>query len=495
MDLLTPSTLQGLPADIRRPAYDRETLAIGMAHIGVGAFHRCHQCEFTDDMLEADFGRWGVLGINLKPPLLSATLGRQDGLYSRTLRDGTSEATRIIGSMRQVMDVGTADEAEAAIARLASREIDVVTLTLTEKGYGHVPATGRLDPDRPDIAADLGGGAVPETALGLLARALDRRRSLGHGGMTLISCDNIPSNGEILRNGLLGFTRRVSPALADWIEAEIAFPSTMVDRIVPATSPGDIEQVAGRLGVLDLAPVVGEPFRQWVIEDRFAARRPPWDLAGAAFVDDVTPFELIKMRVLNAAQSTLSHLGALFGLDYSFEAAADPLLAAFTRRMLERETAGTLPVVAGMAVPAYIGTTFARIGNPAIHHRCHQIGTDGSQKIVQRILNPLRERLAAGLPADCLILAAASWIAYDAAGSNAFGARWQPADPYASAVIALADACGGDAERLAEGALSIEAVFGTDLRSDAMIGSVARHLHGLLQDDPRRYLTGFMAAM
>ena len=220
-----------------------------------------------------------------------------------------------------------------------------------------------------------------------------------------------------------------------------------------------------------------------------AAERPPWDLAGAQFVSNAEPYEQIKMRVLNGAQSTLSHQGALLGLVYSYEAAADPMLGALTRRMLERETATTLPKVSGMEAAAYIETSLARIRNPAIRHRCHQIGTDGSQKIAQRILDPLRERLAAGQGAELLILSAASWMAYVLAGGKRFGARWAPLDPWAETVIAIGNRAGAFLD-IARETLTLAPIFGMDLaRRPDVAKAVAQHLEGLLGGDQRAYLT------
>jgi fructuronate reductase len=493
MDRLSSQTLESVAPGLRRPSYDRASLKVGMAHIGVGAFHRCHQAEYADDMLEARFGPWGIVGVNLRAPRLATLLAPQDGLYTRTLRQGSKAETRVIGAIRRVIDVEDASSAEAAVTALASPDIKVVTMTLTEKGYCHTPATGALDKSNPHLQADFEGTIPPQTALGLLALALERRSAAGRAGVTLISCDNVPSNGALLRAVLTAFVAVRAPALADWIEDHVAFPSTMVDRIVPATTPEDIERVARNFGVSDEAAVVGEPFRQWVIEDSFLGQRPPWDLAGAEFVADVRPYELIKMRILNAAQSTLSHLGALSGLDYSFQAAADPVLAAFTRRMLQSETANGLADARGMKVAAYIETAMSRIENTAILHRCHQIGTDGSQKIVQRLVNPLRERLATGAPPGFLALGVASWIAYCLAGSGPFGRRWRADDPYAETLIAIGDRVGTDYPALAKAALGVEAIFGADLATPEVVAAIAAHLRGLLSGDPRRYLSGRLA--
>jgi fructuronate reductase len=486
MRRLNRSLLPELPSSVRRPQYDRESLKIGMAHIGVGAFYRCHQARFIDDMLEARFGRWGVLGVNLTAPNLADLLTPQDCLYSRTLKQDERAEIRVIGALRQVIDVKDKASTEAAIAALGGPDISVATMTVTEKGYCLTPSTGALDLDSPALRADLEGALPPRTLLGLLALALERRRTAG-APLTLISCDNVPSNGARLGAAMLKFAALRSAELTRWIEDQVTFPSTMVDRIVPATTPDDVEEVSSALGVRDLAAVVGEPFRQWIIEDNFAGERPPLDLAGAQFVADAKPYEQIKMRVLNAAQSTLAHQGALVSHEFTYQAAADPLLAALTRRMLERETSTTLPKLAGMEGAPYIDQSMARIRNAAIRHRCHQIGADGSQKIVQRLLDPLCERLAAGQPAPLLTLAVASWIAYGLSGARRFGARWTPSDPYAETVIAIGEK-NADWPELVKAVLAVAPIFGTDMTRPQLIEAISRHLRGLLGGDARGYL-------
>jgi fructuronate reductase len=490
MRRLSEAALAGLAPGVRRPRYDRTRLAVGIAHIGVGAFHRCHQAEFTDDMLEARFGPWGVVGVNLYPPRLAEVLAPQGHLYSRTLRQGASVETRIIGSIQRSIDVQDVESTEAAVEALAAPSLGVATMTVTEKGYCLIPASGALDMSNPRLRADLAGAAPPRTVLGLLALALARRRATDAPGMTLISCDNVPSNGALLRSALMAFAAARSAPLARWIEGNVAFPCSMVDRIVPATTRDDIDGIADEIGVFDEAAVVGEPFRQWVIEDHFVGDRPPWDLAGVQFVRDAKPYETIKMRVLNAAQSTLSHLGALVGWEFSFEAAADPVLRTLVRRMLEVETRSTLPDLEGMEVGAYIESSMARIANTAIRHRCHQIGTDGSQKIVQRLLGPLRDRLAAGRSADLLTLAVAGWIAYGLSGARRFGKRWTPSDPWAETIIALGEQSSEDFAGLAKAVLDIQAIFASDLATPPLAAAIGAHLRGLLEGDARAYLAG-----
>jgi fructuronate reductase len=487
MRRLSRSVLTELPPSVRQPHYDRESLKIGMAHIGVGAFHRCHQAEFIDDMLEARFGPWGVLGVNLTSPNLSDLLSPQDCLYSRTLRQDARAESRVIGALREVIDVTDKASADAAIAALGGPQISVATMTVTEKGYCLTPSTGALVLDNPALRADFEGGFPPHTLLGLLALVLERRRQTTGAPLTLISCDNVPSNGARLAAAMFKFAASRSVELTRWIEDRVTFPSTMVDRIVPATTPDDVEEASIALGARDAAAVVGEPFRQWVIEDKFAGERPPLDLAGATFVADAKPYEQIKMRVLNAAQSTLAHQGALVGHEFTYQAAANPVLAALTRRMLEQETSTTLPKLAGMEVAPYIDRSMARIRNTAIHHHCHQIGTDGSQKIVQRLVDPLRERLAAGQTAGLLTLAIASWIAYGLCGACRFGARWTPSDPYAETVIAIGEKS-ADYPGLARAVLSIAPIFGADMARPQLIEAIADHLRGLLDGDAPAYL-------
>jgi fructuronate reductase len=484
--ILAPGTLATLPPSVRRPGYDRAALGIGMAHIGVGAFHRCHQADFTDDMLETRLDRWGVVGINLKPPRLADGLGRQSGLYTRTLIRGEDADIRVIGCLKRTVDID--DGAGEAIAVLADPDVSVVTLTITEKGYCHVPATGQLDPANQDVMADLRGLEPPRSALGLLAAGLDRRRIAGTAGLTLVSCDNIPANGRILASVLRDFARQRSPELARWIEDNVRFPCTMVDRIVPASDPADFAFIAARCGVRDLAPVVGEPFRQWVIEDSFATRRPPWDAAGAEFVADVTPHELVKMRLLNAAQSAFAYFGALSKKEHTVDAARDPVIGRVVRKMLMSESGGTVPAVRGVDTSAYIAKVFERLDNAAMRHRNHQVATDGSQKIVQRILNPIRDCIRRGASFELLAAVAAGWIAYILAAMPRYGARWQAADPLAAEVQRAAERAGDDSRDIANAVLAISQVFGDDLAAGPLPTAVEHHLRHLLAVDPHGYL-------
>ncbi|MER8376398.1 mannitol dehydrogenase family protein [Mesorhizobium sp. M1406] len=483
LETLSPALLERLPAAVQTPSYDRTVLAPGMAHLGVGAFHRCHQAEYTDDLLSIRFDRWGVIGINIRPPGLADTLGRQGGLYTRLIRDNSLIEARVIGSIVGVVD--SQASAAPALHVLSSRDIDLVTLTVTEKGYCHIPSSGELDSRHPDIVHDLANPATPRSVPGLLARALELRRATHGRPLTLLSCDNIPANGIILANVVRAFAERRGNGLAEWIEANAAFPSAMVDRIAPAVTQDDVDSVEQWFGYRDAAVAVGEPFRQWVIEHKFAGRVPRWDLVGASFVDDVTPFEHLKMRVLNGAQTTLATLGVLAGLEHTSDAMADPLLAAFVRRMLVEETLPTLGTVPGIEPLAYVEQSLGRLRNTAIRHRNHQIATDGSQKIVQRLLNPIRDRLSQGESIGLLSVPVAGWMAYLIQASARFGRRWPVSDPFAGKVAAIADATGDDAQALAAGILAIDTIFDPGLAAnDIFRRAVTSALGELLSDDP-----------
>lgn len=481
--ILTPDALASLPPDVEKPAYDRAALKPGIAHIGVGAFHRCHQAEYTDDLLAHRFDNWGLVGINIRPPLLAGTLGQQHGLYTRLIRQNEDVEARVIGSIMRVVD--SQDSVAPALEVLASPDIETVTMTVTEKGYCHIPSSGVLNLDHPDIVHDLANADAPRSVPGILARALELRMASHGRSVTLLSCDNIPANGFILGNVVRAFAERRGKRLTDWIAANVAFPSAMVDRIAPATTSADIDTVEQRYGYRDGAVAVGERFRQWVIENRFAGRAPRWDLVGATFVEDVTPFEHLKMRVLNGAQTTLCYLGVLGGFEHTFEAIADPLLAAFVRRMLTEETLPTLMPVPGISAPAYVEQSLSRLTNTAIRHRNHQIATDGSQKIVQRLLNPIRDRRSRGEGFTLLSVPVAGWMAYLVKASDRFGRAWEVSDPFADKIAAIADRIGSDSKALVDAILAIDAIFEPELASDETFRAhLAAGLDGLLSNDP-----------
>ncbi|MEQ1943142.1 mannitol dehydrogenase family protein [Mesorhizobium sp. VNQ89] len=491
MKRLADGTLPSLAKGVRQPSYDRSRTRIGFAHIGVGAFHRGHQAEYTEDALEAGADDRAEIGINLRPPSIEDQLSPQDGLYTRLLVGGDRTEARVIGSIRKVLDAARG-HAEA-IAALSHPGIDVITMTVTEKGYCHVPATGALDWQRPEIKADLQQATGRQSLPGFLTEMLARRMA-ANAPLTLVSCDNIPGNGAILKAVVSDLAEAVDRPLAAWIADNVRFPSTMVDRIVPATQAEDLKRVEELTGVVDKSVVVGEPFRQWVLEDDFNRRRPRWDIAGAEFVRDVQPYEFIKMRVLNACQTALSYLGALSGLETSYDAVCDPLLRSFAEHMISDESSAVLPDVPGMQVAPYLKLSLSRLSNPAIRHTNHQIATDGSQKINQRLLQPLRDRMAQGLPSPLLETAVGGWVTYLAKSQPAFGAAWQANDQIMPFVADTARASAGDIEAFAKLFVGNRSIFGETLAGDASFASrVASSARALMKDGVAKALGRTMA--
>ncbi|MGX5736023.1 mannitol dehydrogenase family protein [Bosea thiooxidans] len=478
MTRLSPATLAGLPASIRRPAYDRAALKPGIVHLGLGAFARGHLAEYTEDALEKRFGAWGIVGASLQRPDQRDRLRPQAGLYTLLKRAPAGPELRIIGS---VLEVLVASESPAAlVARLAAPETRIVSLTVTEKGYCHDPATGRLKADHPDIVHDLANPATPRSAVGMLVAGLKARRDAGLGPFTALCCDNLPSNGHVLRGLVRDFAALVDDRLAAWIEANGAFPATMVDRIVPATTDADIAEVAKLIGVEDAAPVIGEPFRQWAIEDVFAAGRPDWHEVGAQMVSEVGPFEFMKLRMLNGAHSSLAYLGYLSGHETVAEASGDPVLARFLEG-LWAEIMPTVPAPQGVVLGDYAKALLARFQNPAIRHRTWQIAMDGSQKLPQRLLGTIRERLKVGAPIDHLALGVAAWMRY-VTGTDEKGAAIDVRDPLAAELKRRTEAAGRDAAALVTALTGIEAIFGTDLPGEAhFTKAVTTHLASLFE--------------
>lgn len=478
MTRLSPAALAVLPATVRRPAYDRSRLTPGIVHLGLGAFARGHLAEYTEDALEKRFGAWGIVGASLQRPDQRDRMQPQAGLYTLLKRAPAGPELRIIGS---VLEVLVASESPAAlVARLAAPETRIVSLTVTEKGYCHDPATGRLKADHPDIVHDLANPATPRSAVGMLVAGLKARRDAGLGPFTALCCDNLPSNGHVLRGLVRDFAALVDDRLAAWIEANGTFPATMVDRIVPATTDADIAEVARLIGVEDAAPVVGEPFRQWAIEDVFADGRPDWDKVGAQMVSEVGPFEFMKLRMLNGAHSSLAYLGYLSGHETVAEASGDPVLARFLEG-LWAEITPTVPAPQGVVLGDYARALLARFQNPAIRHRTWQIAMDGSQKLPQRLLGTIRERLKAGAPIDHLALGVAAWMRY-VTGTDEKGAEIDVRDPLAAELKRRTDAAGRDASALAGALTGIEAIFGTDLPGETRFTRpVTAHLASLFE--------------
>lgn len=404
---LSETALDMLAVNVIRPVYDRQTQKCGIVHFGIGAFHRAHQAVYTDDAMNAGDRDWGIIGVSLRSADVREQMQPQDGLYSVVERSAQGSSIRLIGAVQSV--IVAPENPRAVIDALASPDTHIVTFTITEKGYRRRP-DGSLDINADDVAHDLHGANFPRTIYGFIAKALAIRREKNLGGLTLISCDNLSHNGKHLRSLLESYLERVEPVLADWFRTHCTCPSTMVDRIVPATTDADKNALATEMGCRDEATVVTEPFRQWVIEDNFAGPRPRWESGGAQFVADVGPYEIAKLRMLNGAHSALAYLGLLRGHEFVHQAVADNAIRPIIERLMRVEAAATLDATAGIDASAYADALLARFANSALPHRLAQIAMDGSQKIPQRWLEPLALNRSAGMECPATLEALAAWI-------------------------------------------------------------------------------------
>ena len=463
MKRLSLAAFAGVPRSIGRPGYDPRRIGIGIVHLGIGAFHRAQTAVYSDDALALEGGDWGICGVSLRSPGVRDRLTPQDGLYTSVEKSPAGTRRRIVGSVREVRFLG--DERHEVHQRLLAETTRIVSLTVTEKGYCHDPATGELNRGHPDIVHDLADTDHPVSAVGLVAAALDARRSSHGRPFTVLCCDNLPHNGALVRGLVLAFAETRDAALARWIRDHASFPSTMVDRIVPATTEADVVENDAALDLHDAAPVVHEPFKQWVIEDEFAAGRPAWERSGAQLVDDVAPFEAMKLRLLNASHSAFAYLGYLAGCEFIYQVAARPEFAAYMRDLMVEEVTPTLKLPGGVDIAAYRAALLERFRNPALPHRTQQIAMDGSQKLPQRLLGTVRDNLATGRSIALAALAVAAWMRY-AAGVDETGREIKVSDPLASEFARVAREARGDPQALAHGMLSLRAIFGEDLPAD-----------------------------
>jgi fructuronate reductase len=463
---LNTSTLHSAAKNVRLLGYDRAGMRSGIVHLGLGAFARAHLAEYTDDALARAPGDWGITGVSLRRPHQRDRLAPQDGLYTAIQRDGSGAQARIIGCVQRVLVAREAPP--AVVAAMADPACRIVTLTVTEKGYCHDPASGRLDFAHPDITADFAHPAAPRSAIGLIVAALERRRAARLLPFTVVCCDNLPQNGRLLARLVDEFARRRNAQLADWIAAAGAFPSTMVDRIVPATTDADIAAASQAVGLLDLAVVVHEPFRQWVIEDRFVSTaRPAWQEVGAQFVADVAPYEHMKLRVLNAAHSALAYLGYLSGRETIVEAVSDSILRRFVLDLWREEIIPVLTAPPGINLNAYSDRLMRRFENPAILHRTWQVAADGSQKLPQRLLDTIRERLVRQLPVTRLAHVIAAWIRY-VGGIDEAAKPIDVRDPQAAALRKTLDDAGQAPEERVAHVIALKEIFGADLGDNSI---------------------------
>jgi mannitol 2-dehydrogenase len=487
IDLATPEGRRAVGDVIPAPGYDRAAMQVGIVHVGVGGFHRSHQAMYLDRLLSdpltwAQARSWGICGIDL----LAADRPKkqayrdQNGLYTLVLKnpDGTLEP-RVIGS---IVDYRYGpDEPERVLEIMAAPATRIVSLTITEGGYNFNQVTGEFDADNPAVAADLVPGAVPVTVFGFVTEALRRRRAAGVPPFTVQSCDNIQGNGDVARKMFSAFADLAEAGLGDWVRASVSFPNSMVDRITPVTTADDIALLRREFGVADAIPVVAEPFVQWVLEDEFPAGRPPWEQAGAQLVSDVRPYELMKLRLLNASHQAIAYAGYLAGYRYAHEACADPVFTEFLRGYMQAEGRPTLAPVPGVDLDEYIDTLIERFANPAIRDTLARLAAFSSDRIPKWLVPVIREDVAAGRPVDRSAAIVASWARY-AEGTDEAG---QPIE----IVDLLADEVASSAQRQAADPLAFvrdERLFGDLARQPAFTDAYAPALESFHQAGARR---------
>ena len=495
MTRLNLNALAALPVEIHRLNYDPSKLGIGIVHLGLGAFHRAHQAVYTDDAITAKGGDWGICAVSLKTPTVRDQLAAQDGLYSVRTVSRTGDAWRVVGSVREVLFAP--DQMVEVIARIARAETKIITLTVTEKGY--CANVSKREPlwDHADISHDLahvtapslGQADAPRSVLGVLAAGLHERFRKRGAPLTILCCDNLPENGAVLESLVHQFVTRLYPSMMPWLRDNVRFPSSMVDRIVPATEAQDRVDAARVLGFEDEGVVRAEPFGQWVIEDNFAAERPAWGEVGAQLVADVRPFEKMKLRLLNGSHSLMAYLGYVAGFETIAETVIDPAFERLVNALMS-EAEATLEPIPGVDFAAYRAQLIERFGNPANGHRCAQIAADGSQKIPQRWVAVANERLAKGLDVNALTLATAGWIRY-VYGKDEMDTAITISDPLAAEFVAIAAKHPYDALSFADAILRVESVFGALGRNPAFAAPVKRYVSQIFRDGAQATVEAF----
>ncbi|OAT23961.1 D-mannonate oxidoreductase [Buttiauxella gaviniae ATCC 51604] len=471
------------------PQYDRSKLVSRIVHLGFGAFHRAHQAVYADILANEHGSDWGYCEVNLiGGEQQIADLKKQDNLYSVAEMSADAWHCRVVGVVKEAIHAQV-DGLEAVFTAMTQPEVAIVSLTVTEKGYCHTPATGTILLDHPLIAHDLANPQQPKSAPGVIVEALARRKAAGLPAFSVMSCDNMPENGHVTRNVITAYAQAIDPELAAWIETHVTFPSTMVDRIVPAATAETLEQVAKATGVADPVAIACEPFRQWVIEDNFVAGRPEWEKAGAELVKDVLPYEEMKLRMLNGSHSFLAYLGYLAGYQHISECMLDENYRRTAHALMLQEQAPTLKVQ-GVDLAKYADSLIARYTNPALRHRTWQIAMDGSQKLPQRWLDSIRWHLANGSKFDLLALGVAGWMRY-VGGVDEQGNPIEVSDPLLSA-IEQAVSASQEGETRVKALLGLKTIFGEDLpATDKFVAQVTESYLALRENGAKATVAKF----
>lgn len=472
---LKRQNLPQLPAHIARPAYAPDQVKTGIAHIGVGGFHRAHQAAYTDALMNTGEGlEWGICGIGTRADELSMrdALASQDYLYTLVeLDDRPDTEVRVIGSIREMLLVGE-DGSESVVARLADPAIRIVSLTITEGGYCMDDGTGEFNAALPHIQHDVENPRAPISVFGLLCAALAKRRGQGVPAFTVMSCDNLPHNGDVTRKATLAFANLVDSELANWIAQNVSFPNAMVDRITPMTSAAHRKDLRQNHEIDDAWPVVCEPFVQWVLEDKFNAGRPAWEKVGVQFTDDVAPYEEMKIKLLNGSHLALTYLGFLRGYRFVHETMADPLFVEYIRQYMDEDVTPQLAPVTGIDLTQYKRTLIERFSNCAIADQLERVCSDGSSKFPKFTVPTINRLIADNAELDRAALVVAAWALY-LRGVDENGDRFRIPDPRAEFCQSLVEEDDGLADRL----LGREEIFGNHIgRSPAFREAFDRNL-------------------
>ncbi|MFS1504178.1 fructuronate reductase [Vibrio lentus] len=469
-----------LPNTVLRPDYDRSALQSRIVHLGFGAFHRAHQALFTNEMLSKTNTDWGICEINLfGGEDLIESLRAQDHLYTVAEKGAESTDVKVIGSVTESLHPNL-DGIEAVLEKMAETQVAIVSMTITEKGYCADPATGKLDRNNALVIADLANPMQPKSALGYIVQALKIRRERGLTPFTVMSCDNVQENGHVAKAAIIEFAQLLDPELRDWIETNVTFPCTMVDRIVPAATEETLTEIAELLGCEDPCGIACEPFRQWVIEDNFVAGRPDWNVAGAEFVEDVVPYEEMKLRMLNGSHSFLAYLGYLGGYDHISDTMTDAGYHKAAFDMMMKSQAPSLTMPEGTDLEGYATLLINRFTNPSLKHKTWQIAMDGSQKIPQRMGGSLRFHLEQGSDFSWLATAIAGWMRY-VSGVDEQGNEIDVRDPMVDTLRQICDQHGLNVS-VVPALLAVEAIFPAELgQNPQVIDAVSSAYQSLIE--------------
>ncbi len=489
MPMLSNATLSDLPKGVARPGYDRTSLTPGIVHIGCGNFHRAHMAVYLDDLMALGEGHdWAILGAGVRAgdARMRGLLEAQDFMSSVIELAPGAHSARVIGAMTGFVPVQAGNA--GLIAAMTDPAIRIVSLTVTEGGYYIDPTTGTFSPDHPDIRHDAENPGTPDTAFGAIIAALGQRRANGTPAFTVMCCDNVPHNGHVTRDAVVGLARLSDPALATWIAETVAFPNSMVDRITPATGPRELA-LAADMGLHDAAPVTCEVFRQWVMEDHFPAGRPALEKVGVTFTPHVDKFETMKIRILNGGHAIIAYPGGLSDIHFVHKAMADPLIRDFLDAVLTREVLPIVPPVPGVALPDYKALIIKRFSNPEVADTIRRLCLDGSNRQPKFIATSMRDCLAAGMDPKGLMLLSALWCRY-CYGTTESGAEIAPNDPNWDVLTRTAAAAKDDPSAW----LAMDAVYGDLAQNRVFADGFAQALRNVWAHGSRAAITRYITA-